>query len=241
MLKKINKKIMRYLSLSVLFLLLWGTVPSFASSLALNIEKSLDALENNYAKMDSFKAEFSQELFHRESDTIQKRTGELLFEQKNNIRWITKAPYAEEIIVNKKEIWNYLPDEEIAYKYGPQMLEQSHIALSVITGQTKIIDNFEVEMIATGAANSQEKSKNQEEENYLKLLLFPFEPSTNLVEAELWIDTKQNLIKKIVISDFYSNTNSIYFDSFKADVKVRKKDFEFIPPKGISIEDQTKN
>lgn len=233
MIININKKIIRYIvfTLTLSLISVYTYANAYANTLALNIEKSLDAVEKNYAKMDSFKAEFSQELFHRESDTIQKRTGTLLFEQTNNIRWTTKAPNAEEIIVNKKEIWNYLPDEEIAYKYGPKMLEQSHIALSVITGNTKIIDNFEVEMIATTGT--------EKEDNFLKLLLFPFEPSTNLVEAELWIDTKENLIKKIVISDFYSNTNSIYFETFKANAKVRKKDFSFEPPKGVTVEDQT--
>lgn len=231
MIKKINKKIIRYIVFFSASLILLSPLSAFAETLSLDIEKSLDAVENNYAKMDSFKAEFSQELFHRESDTVQKRTGNLIFEQKNNIRWTTKAPYAEEIIVNKKEIWNYLPDEEIAYRYGPQMLEQSHIALSVITGKTKIIDNFEVEILA----NAEKEAK----DSYLKLSLFPFEPNTNLVEAELWIDTKENLIKKIVISDFYSNTNSIYFDVIKPNAKVRKKDFTFEPPKGVTVEDQT--
>lgn len=248
MTKKITNQVIRYFILSITLSLMVLISPLHANEwLSIDINKILDAVEDNYASMNSFKAEFKQDLFHRESNTTQKRTGELLFEQENNIRWITHAPYAEEIIVNKKEIWNYLPDEEIAYRYGPEMLEQSHIALSVITGKTKIIDNFEVELlgeeVAPQTSNTDDNKTNQNNTNntYLKLVLFPFDPTTNLVEAELWIDTEKNLIKKIVVSDFYSNTNSIDFESIKPNAKVRKKDFTFNPPKGVTVEDHSKD
>ncbi len=185
-------------------------------------------LQKTYAKIKTFKAEFKQELFHRESETTQHRNGAILFEQPININWETEKPHAEKLIINKKEIWDYLPEEEIAYRYHPNMLESSHIALSVITGQNKISDNFEIENLDDAEAKSK---------GFKAFLLYPLEPTPQIVEAQLWIDPKTNLIKKATIIDFYGNSNSITFTEFKINPNIKKQSFIFEPPQGIDIED----
>ncbi len=190
-----------------------------------SIEKTLQDLQNNYTKLDSFKAEIDQELFHRESNTTEKRKGSILFAQSDNIVLETKSPNPELIVVNAKEIWNYLPDEEVAYRYHPTALENSQIALSILTGQNKISDNFEVEEL-------------NEEGSLIGLLLYPNEPTSHLVEAQIWVNPKTNLIEKLTILDFFGNTNSISFKKFTPNFKTKKSDFEFKPPMGIDVEDR---
>ena len=63
------------------------------------------------------------------------------------IFWETNAPDKELIVCNEKEVWNYLPDEELAYRYSPKVLETSHAILNVITGQAKLEDNFEMKYV----------------------------------------------------------------------------------------------
>ena len=204
---------------------------AFVSSLQANTSDQstiISNLQNSYSCMKSFKAQFNQELFHRESNTNQSRKGTILFEQPTNINWKTEAPHAEILIINDKEIWNYLPDEEIAYRYHVDMMKSSHVALSVITGQNKISDNFEVEYLDDADATKK---------GLKAFLLYPHEPTPQIVEAQLWIDTKTNQIKKVTILDFYGNTNSIEFSEFAPNAKVKKKDFIFEAPKGIDIED----
>lgn len=185
-------------------------------------------LQSTYANMKSFKATFNQELFHRESNTTQVRSGTILFEQPTNINWETKEPHAETLIVNNKEIWNYLPDEEIAYRYHPKIMESSHAALGVITGQNKISDNFEIEELNDTDATAKG----------LKIfLLYPLNPTPQIVEAQLWINPKTSQIKKVTILDFYGNSNSIEFIKFTPNTKIKKNDFIFKAPEGIDIED----
>ncbi|MDE5682186.1 MAG: outer membrane lipoprotein carrier protein LolA, partial [Mailhella sp.] len=69
----------------------------------------LHEVEQSYQNMKNFKAEFKQELFHRESNTTQTRTGTLEFMPKMFIFWETNAPNRELIVCNDKEVWNYLP------------------------------------------------------------------------------------------------------------------------------------
>ena len=185
-------------------------------------------LKNTYAKMKSFEADFNQELFHRESNTTQQRKGTIIFEQPANINWETKKPYAEILIINDKEIWNYLPDEEIAYRYHTNIMESSHIALSVITGQNNISDNFEIEELNDADATKK---------GLKAFLLYPLTPSPQIVEAQLWIDPETSQIRKATILDFYGNINSIEFTKFNANARVKKQDFIFKSPDGIDIED----
>ena len=166
----------------ILLLLLLNLIivfPSFATENSL-----LKEVENNYKNMENFKADFQQELFHRESNTTQKRTGFIEFMPPTFIHWETKAPNQELIVCNSKEVWNYLPDEELAYRYHTKVLDESHAVLSVITGQARIKDNFEVEPLETKEKNTQD------------FVLYPLVSNPQMVEITLSIDTKTKLIKK---------------------------------------------
>ena len=69
-----------------------------------------------YADMESFRANFTQELLQRDSGMVQKRSGTIAFKRPLLVRWETAAPHAELLMVTSREIWNYLPDEELAYR-----------------------------------------------------------------------------------------------------------------------------
>ena len=176
--------------------------------------------------MKNFKAEFNQELFHRESNTTQKRTGSIEFMPQTFIFWETNAPDKELIVCNEKEVWNYLPDEELAYRYSPKVLETSHAILNVITGQAKLEDNFEMEFI------SEDKTKNTAE-----FILYPIEANPQMVEVTLTINTKDKHIQKIVVLDFFGNLNTIEFTKFYENIKLTKSHFSIQLPKDVEIED----
>lgn len=220
------KKIFLYLTLCACFNSVF--VPKLYAADDIDQSTIIINLQKAYAKMKSFKAQFNQELFHRESNTTQSRKGTILFQQPININWETEKPNAEILVINNKEIWNYLPEEEIAYRYHPNVMESSHAALSVITGQNKISDNFEIEILEDADATAQ---------GLKAFLLYPINPTPQIVEAQLWINPKTNEIKKATILDFYGNTNSIEFTKFTPNARVKKKDFIFKTPEGVDIED----
>ncbi len=193
---------------------------------AANIDETLHKLQENYTNLSGFEAQITQELFHRESNSTEKRQGKIVFSKPDNILLETTNPSPEFIIVNAKEIWHYLPDEEVAYRYNVAALENSQIALSILTGQNKISDDFEVEEFKG------------DDINLIGLLLYPNEPSTNLVEAQIWINPKAYLIEKLTVLDFFGNTNSIVFENFKPNPKIDPEIFEFSPPENIDVEDR---
>lgn len=192
--------------------------PVFAADMAA-------AIQARYEKTGSFSADFEQTLTHKESGSVEKRQGKLLFKKPLLIHWQTAKPHEETLVVTGKEIWNYLPDEEIAYRYPLTLVQDSRSIIQVITGQAALTKDFDV--------------KPEGKENGLdKLRLFPKEPAPQMVEAIIWVEPDTGYIKRANILDFYGNSNEIRFTSFAPDVSIKTSDFSFTPPKGIEVEDR---
>lgn len=196
------------------------------SASAADISATVKKMQAAYAAMQSFRADFSQQLLQRESGMTEERHGVILFQKPLHVRWETAAPHAELLMVTDREIWNYLPDEELAYRYSRALAEDSRSLIQVITGQSALSRDFDVE-----SAQSEEDGK------LIHLLLYPKEPTTELTEAQLWLDPESALIRRAMVMDFYGNTNTIELKNLTPDVAVSDKDFRFTPPAGTEVED----
>jgi outer membrane lipoprotein carrier protein len=212
------------LALCLLLLLGTATVASAQTDVAAVVAK----MQAAYADMKSFRSAFSQTLLQRDSGVEQKRSGTLVFQKPLRVRWETAAPHAELLMVTDREIWNYLPDEELAYRYSRQMAEDSRSLIQVITGQSALDRDFDVE-----------ESLDKADGGLIHLMLFPKEPTTALTEAQIWIDPATSLIRRAMVMDFYGNTNTVELDELQKNAAVSASDFTFTPPKGTEVEDHT--
>lgn len=193
-----------------------------------DIPSVINKMQNAYAGMSSFRSEFTQFLLQRESNVTEKRTGVLLFQKPLRVRWETDSPHKELLLVTDKEIWNFLPDEELAYRYSRDLAEDSRSLIQVVTGQSSLDKDFDVE-----------PAQSTDKENLIHLMLYPKEPTIELTEAQIWLDPGTFLIRRAMVMDFYGNTNTIDLQGLKPNASVTEKDFQFSPPKGIDIEDHT--
>ena len=187
----------------------------------------LTDMQAKYSGISSMRAEFSQVLVHKESGSTEKRSGILFFKKPLLVRWETKQPSPELLLVTSKEIWNVFPDEEVAYKYPLSLAQDSRSIVRVVTGQARLDQDFQIE----------EKG---DEGGMIALHLYPKEPVQALVEALLWIDSASKLIKKLRIYDFYGNANEIAFTRQDIGASVTDTLFTFTPAHGMTVEDRTK-
>ena len=182
-------------------------------------------IQARYEKLRTFSATFEQTLTHKESGSVEKRQGSLLFQKPLLIRWQTDKPHEETLVVTHKEIWDYLADEEIAYRYPLELVRDSRTIIQVITGQAALTKDFDV--------------KEAGQENGLaKLHLYPKEPAPQMVEALLWVEPSTGYIRRASIIDFYGNSNDVRFTQFKPDTSLKASDFTFTAPKGVEVEDR---
>lgn len=214
-----NRKTLRAIALSTL-LLLGGTASAFAGTAAQDIQKRYDAVT-------TLKAAFTQKLLHRESGSTETRNGTLLFRKPLLVRWETGGKNPEVLVISAQDIWNFLPDEELAYRYPLDLVQDSKSIIKVITGQAKLDQDFNV--VEEG-----------QEEGLSRLHLYPKEPVQQLTEAILWVDPQENLIRRVRVYDFYGNENEIDFTSLEANAPVADKSFSFTPPKGTEVQDRMK-
>jgi outer membrane lipoprotein carrier protein len=196
-------------------------------SIAASVNSIVSGLQKKYDDINSMQAEFTQLLTHKESGSKEMRSGTLFFKKPLLVRWESRKPSPELLLVTNKEIWNVFPDEKIVYKYSLTLALDSRSIVRVVTGQARLDQDFQVE----------EKGR---EGGLVKLHLFPKEPVHSLVEAILWIEPSNHLIKKLRIYDFYGNENEIVFVSQDVGVAVRDAFFSYVPEKGMVVEDRTK-
>lgn len=187
------------------------------------IKASLAKVQQYYANLQTLQADFKQILTHCESGRVEERKGKLSFATPLLIRWETLSPNPELLLVGKKEVWNYLPDEQVAWKLPLTILADAASIVRVLTGQI-VIDR---EFITQDAG-----IKN----NLQQLRLFPKEASPNFVEALIAID-QAGRITQVEVIDFYGNSNAVHLSSLKQNQKIADSVFQFVPPDDVDVEE----
>lgn len=186
-----------------------------------------DLVYARYQKIKTMRAQFEQTITHKESGIEEQRGGELFFQKPFMVRWVSKPPFAETIVVNKELLWQYFPDEELAMKFKADSIDDQSEFLSVLTGRAPLTEKFKI-------------TPEQEVEGVFALKLLPFSPSMSLVEATIWVDMESGLILRLLYSDFYGNINDIAFINQELDIRLPSGAFELKLPPETVIEDHTK-
>lgn len=193
---------------------------------AADVAGSVRKMQETYARIDGFRSEFTQKLLQRDSGVTETRTGTILFKKPLLVRWETKAPHSEMLMVTENEVWNYLADEELAYRYPREVAEDSRSLIQVITGQSSLDRDFDLE-----------ETRDPADGRLIHLMLYPKDPTTELTEAQLWIDPDTSLIRRVSVMDFYGNLNTVELSGLKTGAAASASDFRFTPPKGTEVED----
>lgn len=180
-------------------------------------------IQEYYNSMTSLSANFEQVLHHRESGSTEQRKGSLFFKKALNIRWEVISPSKELWIVTEQDTWDFLPEEEVAYRYSSQNIKNAGGIIGLVTGQTSLEKEYDIKELG-------------EEGAMLRLQLFPKEPSMQLVEAMIWVE-KDGAIRKIRSVDFYGNITEIMLSNLKRNIELKSSLFTFKVPKGVEIED----
>ena len=204
--------------------LLLAAIFCLASLSAQAADTIATTLQKQYANVSTMRSVFVQTLSHKESGAVEERKGVLYFQKPMLVRWETSEPERELLLVNTRDIWNEFGDESLVYRYSLSLVEDSRSIVRVITGQSRIDQDFSV-------------AEEGKENGLAKLRLYPHEPTQSMVEVLLWVDSI-GLIKKVRVYDFYGNTNEIAFSSHALGIALPAKIFDYTPPRDFTLEDR---
>ncbi len=179
---------------------------------------------NKYKNIDSIKVNFEQTLISKTTKQKEYKKGIIFCKKEGGnifVRWENKYPEKEILIVRQNIIWDYFPQDKIAYKYTLSKIEQSKIIFDLMTGKIDLKEKFHVKIA-------------EKNNNTIKLKLIPKNPSPNMVLVYLWVN-ESGLIKQIDIIDFFGNENIIKFSNISFNPIIGENIFFKTFPEGTKI------
>jgi outer membrane lipoprotein carrier protein len=184
-------------------------------------------LQKQYRTISGFRADFTQNLTNAASGETETRKGKIAFMKPRCIRWKTISPEPELLVVNREEVWEYFPAEDVAYRYSLRGVFESKTMLRFVTGEVDLREDFSVEV------------QGEDDNGWTKLKLTPKNPEPSLVQASVWVDPERTLLRRIVVEDFFGNRNRLTFENIELDPKLKTSLFEFDPPEDVEVVDNT--
>ncbi len=185
------------------------------------------ALQKRYETQKSFSAAVVQHLKNATSGNTVIRRGTIAFRQPGLVWWNTVDPEKELLVMGQEIVWNFFPDEEVAYKYTVSDMLRSKTVLRFLSGQVRLDSDFYVTYAG-------------KEEGLEKLELTPKEPDPEMVQAVVWIVPQFTLLKKIRIVDFFGNENMLILSDIEQNPDLPDSMFTFVPEEGVTVRDNTK-
>jgi outer membrane lipoprotein carrier protein len=207
-------------------LIMFAVIVSALLPAAAQANKITDAIQKRYDSLSSFQTDFQQELTNAASGSVEKRSGKIWFKQ-SLVRWETLKPEKELLVVGKNAVWNYFEADNVAMKYRTSQVFNSKTMIRFLSGKANLKEDFKIEEQGT-------------ENGMLKLRLVPKEPEPTMVLAYIWVDAKTSLLGRVLIVDFFGNGNQVSLTNLSMDKRADAKLFEFTPPSGAQVKDNTK-
>ena len=175
----------------------------------------VDAVQAYYDKAKTYSAAFSQD--YETVDGIKKTSsGVVWFKKPGMMRWDYETPEARFLISDGNSLWSWEP---VYRQYCKQDLKTSQLptALSFLTGQGKIEDEFSVKL---GKADG----------NQITLDLTPVKPSMAYERIKFEILMPTAKVYRATIYDAMGNLNRITFKNPEINSELDNKSFHFDPP-----------
>ncbi len=217
---------MRMRTIPMILALVVG-LPLLAQPLKAQASGLTDAIQKRYETIQHFQADFQQELTNAASGSVEKRSGRIWFKQSSLVRWDTLKPEKELLVVGQNAVWNYIEADKIAMKYRTNQVFNSKTMVRFLSGKANLKEDFKVTEQGT-------------EDGLIKVRLLPKEPEPTMVMAYLWVDPKTHLMGRVLIVDFFGNGNQVTLLGLTTDKRPDAKLFEFTPPAGVQVRDNSK-
>ena len=145
----------------------------------------------------------------------------MILQRPGKFRWQTEQPQEQLIIANNNIVWIYDKDLAQATKQKQQNDDRLSPALLLSTSNNKLLNNFIIET-------------RSDYEFILKPRL-----DSNVLFTKLKLLFQQDKLQRMEMYDRLGQITRIYFTHIKVNDEVPNKLFEFIPPTGVDVVDNT--
>jgi outer membrane lipoprotein carrier protein len=182
----------------------------------------IDGIQKFYADAQDLQANFTQRYTYTVYDRTQVSKGIVYFKKPGMMRWDYQKPQPKVFVADGQTLWVYEPTENQAFKR--KLAEaQLPVALTFMSGEGKLTDEFEVKLLPSEDASS-----------YL-VELIPKRHAGDYKSLQLKVDAKTFAVTASTVVDPVGNTNELSFEGVKTNVGLPDAGFKFRPPDGVRI------
>ena len=189
------------------------------------IDRHISKLEDRYESMKDFRADFEQETSQSSIKIVQKAKGEVYFKKGGRMLWHYNEPEKQQIILDGKNLWIYLPDEKQVMKNNFNIIP-THIVVDLFRGKINIQHKFKVIYV-------QNIVKSGKSEIVLELVPLIYDPT--LTKLILHINPEKYFITSSAIEDEFGNVTVLKFINISVDSGIKDSLFIFKPPPGVDV------
>ena len=199
------------------------------------------------ANQPNFTADFTQQSFNSEDVVVDRSSGHIVLSRPFHLRWETKVPFAQTIIINGDRYLQYDSDIDqlIISSLGSQdtaipslLLSADASAIESFFTVSRVALNSVVDQDHQGDIDNVNIDKRNSSDELSSLInqsyvLTPSDKSSLI--AELRINFQQQLITSIVILDDFGSRSQFDFNNITASKALDRALFELDPPADTDI------
>ena len=186
----------------------------------------LEAIQERYETVNTFRAHFVQRAYIKLMDQTQEAEGEVVVKKPGKMKWTYNAPDPQVLVSNNRTIWLYIPEENQVTKASVQDIYTTNTPALFLSGEGKLAEAFNVKKI-------------NREVGVLIVLLIPKLKNRDLKQLTLLVSDKNYQIIGSRVYDRLGNKTEILFDNIQVNVQLPDSLFEFKTPKGVELLDAT--
>lgn len=191
-------------------------------------ETLVKQIQKIYKNIQSFQTDFVQKLTNPQTQDTEIRKGKIAYKEPRLVYWETNSPEKELFVVTKECVWDYFPEEKVAYKYSLEKNFKSTTMLRLISGNIALDKDFSIKVCGLDQNNG-----------WIKIKLLPNRPEPSLVEAFIWIEPEAQLMRQILLLNWSYKKNQLTFNNIDLNIELPDSKFDFSPPKNTQVIDNT--
>lgn len=192
-----------------------------------DIEKVVSRIQENYQKINSYHAEFTQEAEVKALDTVQKANGEVWFKKPGLMRWNYYKPHKDEIVSDGKSIWYYTEQENQVIQSSLAELSESDSSTTLLAGLGKIKELFKYRFPDNRSKDS--------DGNYLVELSPREKDVENFSKVTISVDNENYMVNTIYLYDPFGNVTKVMLNNFNINKNISDSKFRFEKPENAEI------
>ncbi|MCD6517117.1 MAG: outer membrane lipoprotein carrier protein LolA [Candidatus Aminicenantes bacterium] len=179
--------------------------------------------EQKLRSLISFQAEFKQVYYSSSVSTPLTEYGTVYYKRPGLMKWAYTEPEEKTVLLTENKIQYYFPEDNQLLIQDTTDEEQSNNIMSLLTGKTHILQDYDAETAEEDAAGS----------NYHIKLIPKYNDIENFILLD--IDKKSLFIIKATFFDWAGNKQEFIFSRIQINRDMPDRTFDLIVPEDVEI------